>query len=269
MKHTVIKPETCQIVLGDSLDIMRKMPAGSVDLVVTSPPYNIGMQYRSVGDSRPRMEYLDWMEEIAVEIRRILQPDGALFLNLASTSTDPWIADDVSARFRQYLVLQNRIGWIKSISVGGRTHGHFKPINSKRFLNRTHENVLHWSIRGDLEIDRLAVGVPYEDKGNLARWRHATTDLRCGGNCWHIPYETVRNGAGKYHHPATYPVELVRRCLKLHGRKGLVLDPFVGSGTTLVAAKQLGWQSIGIEIDEVYAETARMRIAETQVVDEP
>lgn len=156
MKHTVIKPETCQIVLGDSLDIMRKMPAGSVDLVVTSPPYNIGMQYRSVGDSRPRMEYLDWMEEIAVEIRRILQPDGALFLNLASTSTDPWIADDVSARFRQHLVLQNRIGWIKSISVSGRTHGHFKPINSKRFLNRTHENVLHWSIRGDLEIDRLA-----------------------------------------------------------------------------------------------------------------
>ncbi|RQP05721.1 MAG: hypothetical protein D1H97_11775 [Paracoccus sp. BP8] len=68
---------------------MCKMPAGSVDLVISSPPYHIGMKYRSVGDSRPRMEYLDWMEGIAVEIRRLLQPDGALLLNLGSTSADP------------------------------------------------------------------------------------------------------------------------------------------------------------------------------------
>lgn len=224
MKRAVIEPETCHILLGDCLEIMRKMPSGSVDLILTSPPYNIGMKYRSAGDSRPRTEYLDWMEKIAVEIRRLLQPDGALFLNLGSTSTDPWIVDDVGGRFRRHLILQNRIAWIKSVSVGGRTHGHFKPLNSRRFLNRTYEEVLHWSIRGDLEIDRLAIGVPYEDKGNLSRWRHAMADLRCAGNCWHIPYKTVRNGAGKFHHPAAYPVELARRCLKLHGRKGVVLD---------------------------------------------
>ena len=171
--------------------------------------------------------------------------------------------DDFSAWFRRHLMLQNRISWIKSVAVGGRTRGHFKPINSRRFLNRTYEEVLHWSLRGDLEIDRLAIGVPYEDKGNLSRWRPATTDLRCAGNCWHIPYEIVRNGAGKFHHPALYPVELVRRCLKLHGRKGLVLDPFAGSGATLVAAKELGWQGIGVEIEPIYADTARKRIALT------
>ncbi|WP_167521738.1 DNA-methyltransferase [Paracoccus pantotrophus] len=165
-------------------------------------------------------------------------------------------------------MLQNRIAWIKSVIVGGRTHGHFKPLNSRRFLNRTYEEVLHGSLRGNLAVDRLAIGVTCQDKGNLSRWRHATADLRCAGNCWHIPYETVRNDAGKFHHPAAYPLELARRCLKLHGRQGLVLDPFAGSGTTLVAAKELGWRGTGIEIDEVYAETAKMRIAETEAAGE-
>lgn len=261
MKHVVIQTEPCQIVQGDCLVAMRAMPAGTVDAIVTSPPYNIGVKYRSTADTRPRLEYLDWMEQIAVEFRRLLTPDGAVFLNLGSTSTDPWIAHDVSARFRDYLVLQNRISWNKSVYVDGRTHGHFKPVNSDRFLGRTYEEVLHWSLRGDLPIDRLAIGVPYEDKRNLSRWQHATEDKRCAGNTWHIAYETVRSGAGKYHHPAPYPVELARRCLKLHGRPGLVLDPFAGSGTTLVAAQELGWRGIGIEIDPVYAETARQRIA--------
>lgn len=261
MKDTIIQAELCNIVQDDCLDAMRQMPSGSVDAIVTSPPYNIGVSYRSTDDNKPRVAYLDWMQEIAVEFRRLLKPDGAVFLNLGSTSTDPWIAQDVSARFRQHLVLQNRISWIKSVFVHGRTHGHFKPINSRRFLNRAHEEVLHWSLRGDIEIDRLAIGVPYEDKSNVSRWKHATKDLRCAGNCWHIPYETVRSGAGKYHHPAPYPVELVRRCLKLHGRPGLVLDPFAGSGTTLVAARELGWRAIGIEIDPVYADIARQRIA--------
>jgi len=85
------------------------MPAGSIDAVVTSPPYNCGVAYRSYDDRKPRDIYLAWMSEIAEQIARVLAEDGALYLNLASTGTDPWIAADVAGRFRQHLTLQNRI----------------------------------------------------------------------------------------------------------------------------------------------------------------
>ncbi|WP_299848194.1 site-specific DNA-methyltransferase, partial [uncultured Paracoccus sp.] len=173
---------------------------------------------------------------------------------------DPWLADDVICLFRHLFARQNDITWVKSIAVKGETSGQFRPINSDRLLNRTNEQVYHLSKTGRVPIDRLAIGVPYQDKSNLGRWNHATEDRRCGGNSWFMPYEPASNAAGKYGHPAIFPLELPRRCLKLHGRRGLVLDPFAGTGTTLVAAKQLGWRSIGIEIDETYVETARRRI---------
>lgn len=250
------------IILGDCLDVLGKMEAGSVDAVVTSPPYNIGIRYRSYDDRRPRGEYLRWMGEIAAQIVRILADDGALFLNLGA-GPDPWIAMDVANEFRQHLTLQNRIAWIKSIAIGDKTTGHFKPVNSPRYLNRTHEEIYHFSKNGDVGIDRLAIGVPYQDKSNIDRWRHARSDRRCAGNSWFIPYETVRNRAGKHHHPAGFPVELPMRCLRMHGRSsGVVLDPFVGSGTTLVAAQRLEWSGIGVEIDETYAKVAHARLAE-------
>lgn len=253
------------VITGDCLEVMRGMPDGSVDVIVTSPPYNIGMNYRSYDDNRPREAYLDWMDQVAAEILRLLTDDGSLFLNVGETGTDPWIGEDVANRFRRHVVLQNRISWIKSITIDEVTRGQFRPVNSARFLTRTHERIMHFSKSGRTGIDRLAVGVPYQDKSNLGRWNHAAADRRCAGNSWFIPYGTVRNAAGKHHHPAAFPLGLPRRCLKLHGKPGLVLDPFAGIGTTLVAARELGWRAIGIEIDEVYAETARRRIAEVKV----
>ena len=89
----------------------------------------------------------------------------------------------------------------------------------------------------------------------------AQTRQAMRGNVWFIPYETVKSKAQKFHHPAGYPVELPMRCLRLHnGNGGTVLDPFLGAGTTLVAAQRLGYKGIGIEIDRQYAETALARI---------
>jgi site-specific DNA-methyltransferase (adenine-specific) len=114
-------------------------------------------------------------------------------------------------------------------------------------------------------IDRLAIGVPFADKSNINRRQHPR-DRRCGTNVWFIPYETVQSRAEKFDHPAGFPLELPLRCINLHGlRAGLfVVDPFLGAGTTLVAAQALGCPSIGIEIDRKYVEVAIKRLQEAK-----
>ena len=130
---------------------------------------------------------------------------------------------------RPHLELQNIIHWVKSIAIekalaGSRSGladdlavGHYKPINSKRFLNDCHEFVFHFSRTGDTPIDRLAVGVKYQDKSNVTRWQQAGADVRCRGNTWFLPYETIQSRDKERPHPATFPWRLPAYCLKLHG----------------------------------------------------
>ena len=249
-----------EIIQDDCLGYMRTMAAASIDVVLTSPPYNLDVPYRSYADTKPRDVYLRWMQEVGREIIRLLKPDGAYFLNIGSTNIDPWLNLDVANALRDIFVLQNHIIWVKSISLASDSIGHFKPINSKRFLNQNHESIFHLTLDGKRPIDRLAVGVPFKDKGNIARRNHAQ-DKRCAGNLWLIPYQTVQSKADKFHHPSSYPIELPERCLKMHGGHDLVvLDPFAGIGTTLLAAHRLGHRGIGIEIDQQYADTACLRL---------
>ena len=249
-----------EIILGDCLSELRAMPSGSVDVVVTSPPYNIGVAYRSYDDRKPRRAYLDWLSSIGAEIARVLKAEGAFFLNVGGTNADPWIALDVAGAFRETFTLQNHIAWVKSVSIGEDTVGHFKPITSRRYLNQNHEAIFHFTKTGSVEIDRLAVGVPFKDKSNIARWGHKR-DKRCAGNVWFIPYQTVKSKAQKFNHPAGFPIDLPARCILLHGVKdAVVLDPFLGAGTTLVAAERLGCRGLGIELDPHYAEAAASRL---------
>ena len=264
-QHKPPQPVTRQVgrqtvVLGDCLAGLGHMAAGSVDVCVTSPPYNIGIAYNSHHDRMPKPAYLAWMTELGREISRVLCDDGSFFLNIGSTNVDPWLALDVASAFKGHFTLQNNIIWVKSVSIGLDTVGHFKPISSKRFLNNNFESIFHFTKTGETEIDRLAIGVPFKDKSNISRWGHAR-DVRCGGNVWFIPYKTVRSKAQKFHHPASFPVELATRCIQMHGKSdALVLDPFLGAGTTLVAAERLGLPGIGFEIDPAYATAAAARI---------
>jgi site-specific DNA-methyltransferase (adenine-specific) len=179
---------------------------------------------------------------------------------VGSTNSDPWIAQDVASAFRDVFVLQNHIIWVKSISIGDDTVGHFKPISSQRFLNHNHESLFHFTKFGGVPLDRIGVGVPFKDKSNIVRWGHKS-DRRCAGNVWFIPYKTVKSRSQKFDHPAGFPVGLPERCIRLHGMKhATVLDPFLGAGTTLVAAQRLACDGIGIEIDGAYAKTAAERI---------
>jgi site-specific DNA-methyltransferase (adenine-specific) len=248
---------------GDCLEVLPTLHEQSVDVVVTSPPYNIGVVYNSYADNQPRDSYLVWLTKVGAEINRILRNDGSFFLNVGSTNSDPWLLYDVAACFRDYFHLQNHITWVKSISIGDDTVGHFKPITSNRYLNHNHEAIFHFTKTGSTRIDRVAIGVPFKDKSNIERWGHKA-DRRCAGNVWFLPYRTVRSKMQKFGHPAGFPVGLPERCIRLHGKKhAMILDPFLGAGTTLVAAEALGCRGVGIESDYEYARIAVERLQET------
>jgi site-specific DNA-methyltransferase (adenine-specific) len=243
---------------------MAELPREHVDLVVTSPPYNLGIRYGKFSDRQDRQSYLAWCGEWAAQIRRVLKPSGSFFLNIGAAPSNPMLPHEVVFALRDLFVLQNTIHWIKSIAIEERTHGHFKPISSPRFLNDCHEYIFHFTIDGKIDIDRLALGVPYSDKSNIARWKHtAGADLRCRGNTWFVPYETIQRRAKERPHPATFPVDLVVNCIKLHGATKVktMLEPFLGIGNSAVAAQKCGVkQFIGFEIDETYFAEAERRI---------
>jgi site-specific DNA-methyltransferase (adenine-specific) len=250
-----------EILCGDCLAVLPTLPEASVDVVVTSPPYNIGLRYASYEDRRGEEEYLDWMVAVAAALRRVLKPEGSFFLNISGSSSRPWLPFELIVRLRPLFVLQNHITWIKSIATGADSVGHYKPVGGKRYLNHAHEHIFHLTSDGNVPLDRLSIGVPFKDKSNIARRGHAQ-DLRCRGNTWFIPYDTVQSRADKFHHPGTFPVDLPRWCIRLHGVAGAtVVDPFLGAGTTLVAAWREGARGIGIELDPAYVEVATARLA--------
>jgi site-specific DNA-methyltransferase (adenine-specific) len=255
----------------DCLKGLSQIDAETIDVIVTSPPYNIGKKYRSYNDVRPREEYLDWMEQVAQKSTKVLKEDGSFFLNVGGKPSDLWVAFDLAQRFRKHYQLQNTIHWIKSIAIPKQdvgnyktitddiAVGHYQPVNSKRYLSNCHEFIFHFTKTGNVEIDPLAIGVKYQDKTNIGRWKSAKKDIRGRGNTWFIPYTTIQNTR---EHPTIFPVKLPEMCIKLHGiRKDMVvLDPFMGTGSTALACQRLGVNYIGFEIDKSYVALAHKEL---------
>ncbi len=232
------KPATKEVEFtirhGDCIRCLKQLDPESVDVVVTSPPYNLGIQYSAYNDKKSHEDYLEWCAQWGCEIARVLKPNGSFFLNLGDSSENPYFAFDVAKGIGQLFHLQNTIHWIKSI--------HFTP-------------------EGKTKLDRLAIGVPYADKTNIDRWSHTNgKDKRCRGNTWFIPYKTIHQRAKQRPHPATFPTELAVKCIRLHGRQGaVVVDPFLGIGHSAFAAKECGdlvSRFIGFDIDEEYIKVA-------------
>jgi site-specific DNA-methyltransferase (adenine-specific) len=262
------------VVQGNCLERMATIAPGSVSAIVTSPNYNLNKRYGVCNDKRPLAEYLADQARAAELCAKLLKPDGHFFLNVGWDSKNPMRAVEVMLEYAKHLRLQQPIVWTKSVAVDGRSlpphlremHdrqvGHFVSLTTDYFLNPTCEMVWHFSPSGKSPINRLAIGVPYVWKDQPERFGHKR-ELHCRGNTWHIPNETIQSKADRDFHPAPFPVGLVEFCLRLAALKpgDLVLDPFAGTGTTLLAAKRLGFAAIGIEIDPNYCEAARRRLA--------
>jgi site-specific DNA-methyltransferase (adenine-specific) len=245
------------------LDGMKELTDESVDVVITSPPYNLGVRYRTYQDDLPEDKYLEWSRRWIGEVFRVLNAKGSFFLNYGGSHAAPLLP------FRMALLaaecgfqLQNTFHWIKSIAVplpcGLVTLGQFRRVPSDRYANDCHEFVFHLTKDGDTPIDRDSIGVPYTDKSNLERYGHEK-DLHCRGNTWFIPYETIVK-QNQRPHPASFPKDLARNCILLHGaRRGLVvLDPFLGIGSSALAALDCGIETfIGFDMDAEYVAIAR------------
>ena len=206
--HTVLRrgDAAYRFFLGDCLDILPHLSSASVQTIVTSPPYNLGIAYRTYEDRLParRLPRVDGTVGRR-PLRRVLDPMGSLFLNVGGKPTDPWTALDVAQAVRPHLHLQNTLHWVKSIAIdqdaageaSGLTHalavGHYKPINSPRFVNDCHEFIFHFTPTGRTPLDRLAIGVPYQDESNVARWRGADGGCAAGATRGFFPYETIQD----------------------------------------------------------------------------
>jgi len=250
------------LICDDCLEVLKDLPNNKIDLVTTSVPYNIKKNYGKYKDNLSEEEYLNWMRNVFSQIKRALKVNGSFFLNVGSTNTKPWIADNVARIAQELFILQNHIVWVKSITIDTTNYGHFKPINSDRYLNNNWEHIYHFTKTGKVKLDKLSIGTKYSDKSNIKRWDSVKQDMRCRGNVWFVPYETINSKKDKGKHPAIFPTKLITNCINLHGfnEDTILLDPFVGVGSSLVAAQKMEIKGIGIDVNKEYIDFAKTRL---------
>lgn len=282
------------IYTGDALDVLRGLPDGSVNCCVTSPPYyalrDYGMDGQIGRESSPK-EYVSRLTEVFAEVRRVLRPDGTLWLNLGDTYAGrveeeikpkdligiPWMAAFALRGDGWYL--RNDIIWMKENPMPEsvkdrctRCHEHiFLFSKSKQYffdykaisepVTESTKERLKRGIAGSNKYGAPIPGQPKVQTINLPREHGSISDgdinpLRSKRDVWIVNTVPFKGG-----HYAAYPPKLVESCI-LAGCPvgGVVLDPFMGSGTTGMVAKQLDRHYVGIEINPEFAALAEARI---------
>lgn len=257
-------PLTESCICGDARQ-MSEVADNSVALVVTSPPYFAGKQYEEELDREgvpgSYLEYLQLLREVFAECKRVLEPGGRIAVNVANLGRKPYrsLAADVMTILQDDLRLLPRgeIVWQKGEGASGScAWGSFRsPTNP--VLRDVTERVIVASKgrfgRAKSPKERRAAGLPFASSIRADDFMALTLDV------WDIPPES----ANRVQHPAPFPVELPQRLIELYTFTGdLVLAPFLGSGTTVVAARRAGRLGLGYDLDPTYVELARARLAE-------
>ncbi len=251
-------------LLGDART-MNELPDNSVALVVTSPPYFAGKEYEAeVGrDGVPGsyMEYLEMLREVFTECVRILEPGGRIAVNVANLGRKPYrsLSSDVIGILQDDLglLLRGEVVWRKARGMSGScAWGSFRSATNPVLRDTTERIVIASKGRFDRarsEQRRTNEGLPSGSTISTDEFLESTLDV------WEIPSESAQ----RIGHPAPFPVALPERLINLYTFEGdLVLDPFMGSGTTLVAAARTGRRGVGYDLDPAYVDLARERLAE-------
>ena len=267
--NDIIKPGTRKIirlgrhaVIQGSSEMMPEIPSNSIDVIVTSPPYNVGKQYDPDGkftDKLPLKEYLEFLGRVFLELNRVLNPKGLFFLNIGDSARDQGKSEAVAKQAVKagFIRIQTAI-WVKSLFG----KGHYTPSGKSKRLNNVWEHIFIFAKTKNYEIDPRRIGIPYADKSNIGRY--AKEDLRDPGDVWFVPYQITTGQTIKKGHEAPFPIGLPYLCIRLVPTAKYVLDPFLGTGSTLSAAEKLGLVGIGYELYP-NIEVIKKRIFETQL----
>ena len=249
---------------GDSRD-MHHLPDSSVALVVTSPPYFVGKEYEDsiAADADERVpttyfEYLTMLDSVFAECVRVLEPGGRIAVNVANLGRKPYrslSADVIRILEDLGLLLRGEIIWQKSRgSSGSCAWGSFRSAANPALRDTTERIIVASKGRFDRAkstATRAELGLPHKSTLPTDEFMEATLDV------WDMHAESAR----RVRHPAPFPVELPRRLIDLYTFEGdAVLDPFMGSGSTLVAAALTDRRGVGYDLDPEYVDVARERI---------
>jgi len=251
-RENPVPPEVEDQIFCKSSESMDELPDLSVHLVVTSPPYNVGKEY---DEDLTLDEYRRFIRRVMAEVYRVLVPGGRLCLNLANLGRRPYlplhafvIQDLLSLGF----LMRGEIIWDKGASASPSTAWGSWASPANPTLRDTHEYILVFCketfARPPIPGRRPTITAEQFLEFTKSVWRFAAEP------------------ATKVGHPAPFPVELPYRCIQLYTYSDeVVLDPFIGSGTTAVAAIRTGRRFVGYEIEPAYCRLARQRIAAEQV----
>jgi len=252
-----IRVGACELHHGNAADILPNLPAGSVDLIVTSPPYNIGKSYET---RTPLIHYVAFIEEIIGECHRLLGPQGAMSWQVGNhVHKGEVIPIDslIIPLFRSLgMKVRNRVVW---------TFGH--GLHCSKRLSGRHETIVWATKSDDYTFDLDAIRVPQKYPGKRYYKGPRKGELsgnpkgKNPGDVWDIS-NVKHNHPEKLDHPCQFPEELIDRLvLSLTATDNVVLDPFAGSGTVGAVCNRLGRKSILVEREESYVRMAAQRLA--------
>jgi site-specific DNA-methyltransferase (adenine-specific) len=240
------------VLINDDFLKVDYIKPNSIDLIVTSPPYNVGAHYGDYRDSLPYTKYLEFTEKWLRKAYELLKPDGRMCINIPIDTSRGRVDDGFQSTYADIAAIAKRVGLKYSTTIIW-SEGNI----SKRTAWGTFASPKEPFIITPVE----AIVVLY--KKSWRRLSDGASDItprefkEWALGLWAFPGENPR----RVGHPAPFPLELPRRCIKLFTYIGdIVLDPFVGSGTTLIAARLLKRRAVGIDISRKYCEVARERL---------
>ncbi len=238
-----------------SSEKMDELPSESVHLVVTSPPYNVSKEY---DDNYTLEEYLSLLDRIWKEVKRVLVPGGRVCINIANLGRKPYIPLHgfiIQSMHDLGFLMRGEIIWDKSASAGTSTAWGSWKSASNPSLRDVHEYILIFS-KDFFKRKRIANREDTISKDEF---------LEYSKSIWSFPTESAK----RIGHPAPFPIELPYRCIQFYTyTEEIVLDPFMGSGSTAIAAIKLDRYYIGYEINNDYVNLANRRIRDFKKVFE-
>ena len=256
--ENAILPEHLDTIFRSSSERMAELPDNSVHLMVTSPPYNVGKDYDT---NLTLEEYLAYLKRVWAETYRVLVPGGRACINIANLGRKPYIPlhvfmvrDMLDLRF----LMRGEIIWDKGASASASTAWGSWQSAANPTLRDVHEYILVFS-KGSFQRGQSALGLDGDHHPGRKNTISKQEFLEYTKSVWDFSAESAR----KIGHPAPFPVELPYRLIQLYTFEGdVVLDPFMGSGQTALAALKSDRHFVGYEINSAYRKLALKRIAE-------